>query len=94
MKKFKIQHEELFEKVRERIEELFDNGNGVKSDHNDRRVIRVPKEQAFNLDGGRHLTEIGIDKLVDNEGYGYSLSALTLEQLCEVVDAISEFCDF
>ena len=59
---------------------------GVKSEHRSDLVIKVKDDQMFNLDGGRYLTEITEDELIDDGGYSYHHSVLTLEQLCEIAD--------
>lgn len=59
---------------------------GVESEQNSCRVLAVKEDQKFNLSGGRYLTEITAQELIDNEGYTYNHSQLTLEQLCEAVD--------
>jgi len=61
---------------------------GVKSEHSSETVLKVKDDQSFNLDGGRYLTEISATDLIDNCGYSYDYSCITLEELCEAVDNI------
>jgi len=61
---------------------------GVKSEYRSDTVLKVKDDQCFNLDGGRYLVEISETDLIDNGGYSYNYSCLTLEQLCEAVDNI------
>jgi len=60
---------------------------GVESKHRSEKVIAIKKDELqFNLEGGRYLTEITAQELIDNEGYSYNLSVLPIDQLCEAVD--------
>ncbi len=81
-------HSQLFDECVKKINQLIDT-KGVSSKFQSKAVLQVPDEQMFNLDGGRYLIEIDGKELIDNNGYTYNLFVLTLEQLCEVVDAIS-----
>jgi len=64
---------------------------GVKSEHSSNIVLKIEDEEVmFNLEGGRYLTEITGGELIDNGGYKYSLYAIPIGQLCEVIDSISE----
>jgi len=46
------------------------------------------KRTNINLDGGRWLEEVTPYDLIDNKGYTYQYSVLTLEELCELADEI------
>ena len=81
--KYKALEKEISEKIWKKIEH-----KGVKSKHSDGFVMKLKEEQMFNLDGGRWAIEIGETILIDNNGYQYNHSVLTLEQLCEIVDNI------
>ncbi len=81
-------YKDIFNRAVDKLEALIWE-KGVESKHNNSKVLRVPDEQAFNLDGNRYLTEITPSELIDDKGYTYNLEVLNLEQLCEVVDAIS-----
>jgi hypothetical protein len=85
MKTFTQKRKELEKEIVAKIEKLILK-KGVKSTHKNCLVLKVKDNEQFNLDGGRYLTEIGIDGLVDCNGYSYDHSILSLEQLCEVVD--------
>jgi len=79
-------HKTLEKEIIAVIEQLI-KAKGVESKHRgDVLVLKVKDDQQFNLDGGRYLTEITSNELIDNQGYNYNLSVLSLEQLCEVVD--------
>lgn len=87
MKTFVQKHKELEEKLNQRISVLIDR-KGIESKHRNCLVLKVKSDDLqFNLEGGRYLTEISEDRLIDNEGYDYNFSCLTLEQLCELVDS-------
>ena len=59
----------------------------VQSKHTSDKCLEVRNDDLmFNLDGGRYLTELHYDKIVDNNGYQYSYDCLTMEQKCELVD--------
>lgn len=61
---------------------------GEDSRHRGERVLKIRKDELqFNLDGNRYLEEIGSTELIDNQGYSYNYDALTLDQLCEIVDS-------
>jgi hypothetical protein len=60
---------------------------GIEGRHRSDKVLAIRKdEHQFNLEGRRYLTEITPTELIDNEGYSYGHSSLTLEQICEAVD--------
>jgi hypothetical protein len=87
MKTFLDRHKELEGKLAQRIKTLIDR-KGKPSKHTGELVLVIKDDNLmFNLDGGRYLTEISKNVLIDNEGYQYWYSCLTLEQLCEVVDS-------
>lgn len=83
---------QIYKGISQRIEQKLEalvREKGVESEHSHEMVLKVPDEQQFNLDGNRYLTEINELELIDNNGYKYDHSCLTLEQLAEIVDAIS-----
>ena len=86
---FRRKHLNLEQEVSEKIAELI-RKKGVEGKHRgaSEKVLKVKGDQQFNLDGDRYLTEITNTELLDNEGYAYNHSCLTLEQLCEVVDSL------
>lgn len=87
MGKFTNKYRSLSQEVRSRVEQLIDK-KGVESDNISGRVLKVKNDDLqFNLAGGRYLTEIGREVLIDNSGYQYGFDVLTLEELCEVVDS-------
>lgn len=59
---------------------------GVESEHRSEKVLKVKDAQMFNIDGGRWLTEISTTELIDNNGYSYDFSILSIQQLCEAID--------
>jgi hypothetical protein len=64
--------------------------DGVESKFTSEKVIRIPDEVQFNLDGGRYAVEINGNKIIDNEGYHYNIWSLTVEQMAEIADKILE----
>lgn len=84
--KFQNKHKKLTLEVMEEIERLIEK-KGKESEHQNCMVLKVKDGQEFNLEGGRYLQEITRDRLIDNCGYEYHHSALSLEQLCEIVDS-------
>lgn len=62
---------------------------GAESEFSSDKVVKIKNEDhMFNLEGGRYLTEINTEHLIDNLGYQYSHETLDLRQLCEVVDGL------
>jgi hypothetical protein len=61
---------------------------GEKSQHCSDTVLKVKCAQMFNIEGGRWLSEISHEKLIDNEGYSYIHDVLPIEQLCEAIDNV------
>lgn len=60
---------------------------GKESKHSAQTCLKVTDEDLqFTLSGGRYLTEVGADILIDNEGYTYDLSTLEYEQFFKLVD--------
>ncbi len=49
-------------------------------------TIKVDDERSFNIQGGRWLEKVSEDELIDNEGYSYSYSVLSYEDLCNLAD--------
>lgn len=86
---FRRKHLTLEQELQEEITKLIDKkGKASKTrTWQSGSVLKVKSDQQFNLDGGRYLVEISKSELVDNSGYGYHFSCLTLEQLCEIVDS-------
>lgn len=63
---------------------------GEQSEHSTTRVIKIAnKDLMFNLSGGRYLTEISENDLIDNCGYTYNYNAITLEELAEIADTLT-----
>ncbi len=85
--KWQLKHGTLERQVVARIMSLVIK-KGKESKHSTERCLKVKQDQQFNLDGGRWLEEISADKLIDNYGYTYSYSVLTLDQLCQIADNI------
>ena len=83
---FRRKHLTLEQELQEEITRLIDK-KGKASKTRSCSVLKVKSDQQFNLDGGRYLVEISKSELIDNSGYGYHFSCLTLEQLCEIVDS-------
>lgn len=86
---FRRKYLDLEKEVSEKIAELI-RKKGVEGKHRgaSEKVLKVKGDQQFNIEGGRYLTEITGNDLIDNEGYSYQHSCLTLDQLCEVVDSL------
>jgi len=60
---------------------------GEKSKHtSDKCLIIQEDEFMYNLEGGRYLTEVHENILVDNSGYHYNFSVLDTELLMQVFD--------
>ena len=84
---FADKHKELEREISNRIIALIaEKGVESKSRGSSCRVLRIPDEQQFNIEGGRFVTEITDTELIDNCGYSYFHSTLELEQLCEIID--------
>jgi hypothetical protein len=52
--------------------------------------FKVPNELCFNLEGGRYLTNVTKNCLVDNLGYEYNFYVLDIEQLCKIADYLQQ----
>ena len=97
MKNWKNFNESLIEeldtitdKVHHTIQNLI-NEKGVDSEHRSEKCLKIDKDDfMFNLIGGRWLTEISNDSLIDNEGYDYDYNALEIEKLAEIADYYTE----
>jgi hypothetical protein len=61
---------------------------GKQSKHSNTTVLKIKKDQQFNLDGGRWLTEISAEHLIDDCGYTYDHSVITIEQFCQAIDKV------
>ncbi len=78
----------LESKVKERLAKLIQK-RGVESKFSNTKVLKIKEGEQFNLaDRGHYAVEISIEKIIDNSGYEYYFSVLTLEQLCEIIDNI------
>lgn len=56
-------------------------------------VARKPKKikkSTFLMEGGKFLSKVKINKLVDNENYEYDFDYLPLDKLCEIADELNE----
>lgn len=84
---FRRKYLDLEKEVSQKINSIVEK-KGKEGTHA-RQVVKIKDDQQFNLDGGRYLVEISHNQLLDNNGYGYQFSCLTLEQLCEIVDSLS-----
>lgn len=84
--KFQNKHKKLTEEVYEEINNLVSK-KGKQSKFRNELALKVKPDQQFNLEGGRYLAEITNDRLLDNHGYEYHFSVLSLEQLCEILDS-------
>jgi len=89
MEKLTKKIEELDVLILARINELIEI-KGIPSEHVNKSVLKVSDEHAYNIEGGRWLTEIFADGLIDNCGYTYSLDEISKEELCLALDDILE----
>ncbi len=88
MKTLKEKYDALQLAIRIRIASKIIN-KGVDSTFHPDKVLAVKDDKfKFRLDGGKCLVELTANELIDEEGYQYTHSCLTIEQLCEVVDSI------
>lgn len=86
MKTYTEQLEDLYEKARVTINEKIRKSKD-KSKSYSVKVIKITDEQLmFNLEGGRYLTEISEENLIDNQGYLYNYSVLPYEDFMELAD--------
>ena len=65
---------------------------GVDSEHKGHtKCLRVEEEEFnFNLEGGRYLTEITREEIIDNSGYHYNFVVLDTEELINLLDHLIE----
>jgi hypothetical protein len=57
--------------------------------HHKLKVIKIKEgDLMFNLEGGRYLTELSQDSLIDNNGYAYAYGQLDYEELCLLADYV------
>ncbi len=85
--KFQNKYKALVEEVADKIYDLIEK-KGKESKHRNEKVLHIKSDDLqFNLDGRRYLVEISKNELIDNQGYSYNHSVLTLEQLCEIIDS-------
>lgn len=76
----------LKSKAKEKLGRLIQR-RGVESKFSNKLVLKVKDKQQFNVGGrGSYVVEISDRELIDNNGYQYGLSSITLEQLCELID--------
>ena len=61
---------------------------GCMSVFSNENVLPVPDRCAFNLDGGRYLSELSSSYLIDNKGFRYGYDCLTMEQHAELADVL------
>lgn len=80
----------LNKEAQDEIRDLI-NSKGEKSRHNSNKCLKVTKgEHQYNLDGGRYLTEVHTDRLVDNNGYEYDFCVLNTEDFFATIDYLKE----
>jgi hypothetical protein len=90
MEKLTEKLEELNQAIVQRIIDLIST-KGLKSEHNNSIVLKVQDEEnMYNLENGNWLVELNEVMLIDNNGYQYHLSSLSLEKLCGVIDSIAD----
>jgi len=82
--------EELNNEIIQRIGTLLEDKGVPSETQSQTKVLKVEDEDVmFNLESLRYLVEINETKLIDSSGYEYNLDVLSVEQLCEVVDSLS-----
>ena len=75
------------------LNEVFDiiRKQGVESKHCTDQCLKITDDNyMFNLDGGRYLTEITEEKLIDDKGYSYNHSVLDVDDLIGLIDHLIE----
>ena len=86
MKTFKKQLDDLMKQAIEKLRETIDS-KGIESRHSGNKCLKVTKgNHQHNLDGGRYLTEINSECLVDNSGYEYNFYVLGTEDFLSTID--------
>ena len=81
----------LFHKAYDTIFTLIDFSEDFSKHMHNTQCLKITDEEfMFNLDGGRYLTEITRNELVDNSGYTYSFYELEYENLMLVTDYLIE----
>ena len=80
--------------IQQALAEVFNiiDEKGVDSEHvGHTKCLRVEEEEFnFNLEGGRYLTEITREELIDNSGYHYNFFVLDTEDLINLLDHLIE----
>lgn len=86
MKTFTEQLENLYEIARVEINEKIRKSKDESKSYSV-KIIKITDDQLmFNLEGGRYLTEISEENLIDNEGYLYNYCVLPYEDFMELTD--------
>ncbi len=90
METFEKRNEELRNEAIIEIKGLIDE-KGEESEHTTSSCLKLSNEELmFNLEGGRYLTEVHTEHLLDNSGYEYNFHVLEDEQFYQVVDHLIE----
>ena len=88
--------ENLYEEIRVAIINTV-GAKGELSDHGCETVIKITdKDLQFELGAStfmgetKHLAEVGCHEMIDNHGYRYNFSELDYDDLCALVDHLTD----
>lgn len=88
--KFTERFANLFDEASYKLNELIQE-KGIKGKYFLQKSLAIQDDNLkFNLEGGRYLSEVHEDNLVDELGYTYSFYILETEQFMQVVDHLKE----
>jgi hypothetical protein len=86
MGKFQNQYERLELELKTKVKALIAK-RGVESKYSNEQVLVISENFQFNVgDRGFYIVEISANNLIDKNGMTYYFSAISMEQLCELVD--------
>lgn len=86
-----VQYLEFLDKITETISDLVQKKGAEDSEHYSEKVLKPEDEYKFNLEGVGcpYVVEVSEKNLICNYGHTYSFDSLDTQELCQLVDHLT-----
>lgn len=88
-----VKYLEFLDEITKAISDLVQSKGKEDSKHYSEKVLKPEDDFMFNLDVGHpsssYVAEVSADSLISNYGHKYSFDSLDTQELCQLVDHLT-----